>query len=124
METAGLFSLRYAAFAIFRFYLLVPNTQPLGPAVPQTQDSDSSRPAQRCVADKASIVVLPFVNMSKNPTRVFQRWPHGSLTGDLSRYRASLLSPATLPYLQRQGSKVQDVGREMGVRYVLEGRAS
>jgi TolB-like protein/Flp pilus assembly protein TadD len=73
--------------------------------------------------DKPSIVVLPFVNMSEDPK---QEYFSDGLTEDLT----SALSKITSLFVIARNSaftykgkavKVQDVGREMGVRYVLEG---
>src|SRR4029434_2102858 len=73
--------------------------------------------------DKPSIIVLPFVNMSKDPDQeYFSDGLTEVLTGDLSKI-SSLFVIARNSALTYKGRavKVQDVGREMGVRYVLEG---
>ncbi|MBI3800674.1 MAG: adenylate/guanylate cyclase domain-containing protein, partial [Deltaproteobacteria bacterium] len=91
-----------------------------------TQDSalrTESAPAALPLPDKPSIVVLPFVNMSKDPD---QDYFGDGITEDLT---TSLSQISSLFVIARNSAftykgravKVQDVGRELGVRYVLEG---
>jgi adenylate cyclase len=73
--------------------------------------------------DKPSIVVLPFDNMSKDPEQdYFSNGITEVLTADLSRI-ASLFVIARNTAFTYKGktANVQDVGRELGVRYALEG---
>ena len=73
--------------------------------------------------DKPSIVVLPFDNMSDDPQQAyFSDGITEDITSDLSRI-ASLFVIARNSAFTYKGKavKVQDVSREMGVRYVLEG---
>lgn len=73
--------------------------------------------------DRPSIVVLPFVNMSGDPNQdYFSDGITEVLTSDLSRI-ASLFVIARNTAFTYKGKavNVQDVGRELGVRYVLEG---
>jgi adenylate cyclase len=73
--------------------------------------------------DKPSIVVLPFDNLNKDPDQeYFSDGLTEMLTGDLSKL-ASLFVIARNSAFTYKGKavKVQDVGREMGVQYVLEG---
>ncbi|NOT58424.1 MAG: tetratricopeptide repeat protein, partial [Deltaproteobacteria bacterium] len=73
--------------------------------------------------DKPSIVVLPFDNMSKDPEQdYFSNGITEVLTSDLSRI-ASLFVIARNTAFTYKGKPVniQDVGKELGVRYVLEG---
>ena len=89
-----------------------PNTQPLAP-------STQSLP----LPDKPSIVVLPFDNMSKDPEQdYFSNGITEVLTSDLSRI-ASLFVIARNTAFTYKGKaiNVQEVGKELGVRYVLEG---
>jgi adenylate cyclase len=73
--------------------------------------------------DRPSIVVLPFDNMSGDPE---QEYFSDGLTEDLT---AALAGTSSLFVISRnsaftyknQAVKVEDVGRELGVRYVLEG---
>jgi TolB-like protein/Tfp pilus assembly protein PilF len=73
--------------------------------------------------DKPSIVVLPFDNMSeKAEQEYFADGITEDLTTDLSR-SASLFVISRNSAFSYKGTspKVEDVGRELGVRYVLEG---
>src|SRR5262245_45883953 len=73
--------------------------------------------------DKPSIVVLPFVNMSEDPK---QEYFSDGLTEDLT---SALSKISSLFVIARNSAftykgkavKVQDVSKELGVRYVLEG---
>jgi adenylate cyclase len=82
------------------------------------------RPAIRVTGgDKPSIALLPFVNMSGDPG---QDYLSDGLTENviagLSRFRDLnvIASNSTFAYKGR-AMKVQDVSRELGVHYVLEG---
>jgi adenylate cyclase len=73
--------------------------------------------------DKPSIVVLPFVNMSKDPDQeYFSDGLTDVLTGDLSKI-SSLFVIARNSAFTYKGKAVnmQDIRKELGVRYVLEG---
>ena len=73
--------------------------------------------------DKPSIVVLPFVNMSKDPEQdYFSDGLTDVLTGDLSKI-SSLFVIARNSAFTYKGKAVnmQDIRKELGVRYVLEG---
>ncbi|HKA56831.1 MAG TPA: winged helix-turn-helix domain-containing protein [Candidatus Binatia bacterium] len=73
--------------------------------------------------DKPSIVVLPFVNMSQDPGQeYFSDGLTDVLTGDLSQISSLFVIARNSAFTYKgKAVKVQDVGREMGVRYVLEG---
>src|SRR5262249_4149981 len=73
--------------------------------------------------DKPSIIVLPFVNMSKDPDQAyFNDGLTEVLTGDLSKISSLFVIARNSAFTYKgKAVKVQDVGREMGVRYVLEG---
>src|SRR4029453_3488491 len=73
--------------------------------------------------DKPSIVVLPFVNMSKDPEQdYFSDGLTEVLTSDLSKISSLFVIARNSAFTYKgKAVKVQDVGREMGVRYVLEG---
>jgi TolB-like protein/Tfp pilus assembly protein PilF len=90
-----------------------------------TQDSALSTPAQPALPlpDKPSIVVLPFVNLSGDPQQdYFSDGLTEVLTGDLSKISSLFVIARNSAFIYKgKAVKVQDVGREMGVRYVLEG---
>jgi class 3 adenylate cyclase/TolB-like protein len=79
--------------------------------------------AQPLVAPRLSIVVLPFTNLSNDPDQ--QYFADGiteDLTTDLSRIHGMFVISRTSAFTYR-GKPVdtKQVGRELGVRYVLEG---
>jgi adenylate cyclase len=73
--------------------------------------------------DKPSLIVLPFVNMSKDPEQeYFSDGLTEDLTADLTRISSLFVIARNSAFTYKgKAVKVQDVGREMGVRYVLEG---
>ena len=72
--------------------------------------------------DKPSIIVLPFVNMGEDPKQdYFSDGITEDLTSDLSRISSLFVSRNSAFTYKGKAVKVQDVSREMGVRYVLEG---
>src|SRR5713101_3410185 len=91
-----------------------------------TQDSalrTEAAPAALPLPDKPSLIVLPFVNMSKDPDQeYFSDGLTEVLTGDLSKISSLFVIARNSAFTYKgKAMKVQDVGREMGVRYVLEG---
>ncbi len=73
--------------------------------------------------DKPSLVVLPFDNMSKDPEQdYFSNGITEVLTSDLSRIsRLFVIARNTAFTYKGKAANVQDIGKELGVRYVLEG---
>jgi TolB-like protein/predicted Zn-dependent protease len=73
--------------------------------------------------DEPSIVVLPFTNMSNDPDQdYFSDGLTEVLTGDLSKISSLFVIARNSAFTYKgKAVKVQDVSREMGVRYVLEG---
>ena len=73
--------------------------------------------------DKASIIVLPFDNMSKDPEQdYFSNGITEVLTSDLSRISSLFVIARNTAFTYRgKATNVQDIGRELGVRYALEG---
>src|SRR5262249_5197200 len=73
--------------------------------------------------DKPSIVVLPFVNMSGDSEQeYFSDGITEDLTADLSKISSLFVIARNSAFTYKgKAVKVQDVSREMGVRYVLEG---
>ncbi len=73
--------------------------------------------------DKPSIVVLPFMNMSNDPTQeYFSDGITEDLTTDLSKISSLFVISRNSAFTYKgKAAKVQDVSHEMGVRYVLEG---
>ena len=73
--------------------------------------------------DKPSIAVLPFVNMSDDPKQeYFSDGITEDITTDLSKISSLFVIARNSAFTYKgKAVKVQDVSREMGVRYVLEG---
>ena len=73
--------------------------------------------------DKPSIAVLPFTNMSGDPEQeYFSDGITEDIITELSRFRDLLVIARNSSFQYKQkSSKVQDIGRELGVRYVVEG---
>src|SRR5262249_9858299 len=73
--------------------------------------------------DKPSIVVLPFVNMSKDPEQeYFSDGLTDVLTSNLSQISSLFVIARNSAFTYKgKAVKVQDVSKELGVRYVLEG---
>jgi adenylate cyclase len=85
--------------------------------------TEEAKPPLLPLPDKPSIVVLPFVNMSKDPDQeYFSDGLTETLTGALSKISSLFIISRNSAFTYKgKAVKVQDVGREMGVRYVLEG---
>jgi len=102
---AGTIAVRYLS-------LLFPSTQPLAP-------STQSLP----LPDKPSIAVLPFLNMSDDPKQeYFSDGITEDITTDLSRISSLFVIARNSAFTYKgKAVKVQEVSKELGVRYVLEG---
>ena len=91
------------------------------PAVPNRLPIDSAGPL--ALPDKPSIAVLPFQNMSGDPDQdYFADGMVDEITTALSRFK-SLFVIARNSSFTYKGKivDIKQVGRELGVRYVLEG---
>ncbi|MBI3757340.1 MAG: adenylate/guanylate cyclase domain-containing protein [Deltaproteobacteria bacterium] len=73
--------------------------------------------------DKPSIVVLPFINLSKDPEQAyFSDGITEDITTDLSKISSLFVISCHSAFTYKDKvAKVQDISREMGVQYVLEG---
>lgn len=80
-------------------------------------------PAALPLPDKPSIVVLPFANMSADPKQDFLGDAIAEdITTDLSKLSGLFVISRYSAFTYKgKDVKVQDIGRELGVRYVLEG---
>ena len=83
---------------------------------------DSKRSATSAAAH-LSVVVLPFTNLSNDPSQdYFADGVTENLTTDLSRIRDSfVIAPNTAFTFKGRTIDARDIGKELGVRYVLEG---
>jgi adenylate cyclase len=89
---------------------------------PDTQPASRATPASLPLPDKPSIVVLPFDNMSGDPNQdYFSNGITEVLTSDLSRISSLFVIARNTAFSIGRSRKVQEVGRELDVRYVLEG---
>jgi adenylate cyclase len=84
--------------------------------------SETSEPAIP-LAPRLSVVVLPFQNLSNDPAQeYFADGITDDLTTDLSRISGSFVIARNTAFTYKGKSvDVKKVGRELGVRYVLEG---
>jgi TolB-like protein/class 3 adenylate cyclase len=83
----------------------------------------SEQPSAVALAEKPAIAVLPFVNMSDDPKQeYFSDGITNDIITDLSRF-SNLFVIASNSVFTYKGKpvKVKEVGRDLGVRYVLEG---
>lgn len=77
----------------------------------------------RAIVDKPSIAVLPFMNLSSDPEQeYFSDGIVEDIITALSRNRAFFVIARNSSFTYKgQGFDIAQVGRELGVRYVLEG---
>jgi adenylate cyclase len=75
------------------------------------------------LADRASIAVLPFKNLSGDPEQeYFSDGITNDILTDLSKFRELLvIASNTVFSFKGKSVKVTDMGRELSVRYVVEG---
>jgi TolB-like protein len=103
-----------------RVYTLRPEAVTELPATSVLSTASISQPA---VAPRLSIVVLPFANLSSDPEQ--QYFADGiteDVTTDLSRLADMLVISRNTAFTYRGKSvDTKQIGRELGVRYVLEG---
>src|SRR5438876_10597500 len=72
---------------------------------------------------KPSIIVLPFVNLSSDPEQeYFSDGITEDITTDLSKLSSLFVISRNSAFTYKgKAAKAQDISREMGVRYILEG---
>jgi TolB-like protein/class 3 adenylate cyclase/cytochrome c-type biogenesis protein CcmH/NrfG len=82
-----------------------------------------SAPPGLPLPDKPSIVVLPFDNMSNDPSQdYFSDGITEDITTDLSKIASLFVISRNSAFTYKgKAANIRDVGRELGVRYVLEG---
>jgi adenylate cyclase len=97
----------------------VPNGRAV-PAVPNRLPVDGAEPA---LPDRPSIAVLPFQNMSGDPDQdYFADGMVDEITTALSRFKALFVIARNSSFTYKgRAVDIKQVGRELGVRYVLEG---
>src|SRR5262249_27151466 len=91
--------------------------------LPASSLSSSGPISEPAFAPRLSIVVLPFANLSNDPEQ--QYFADGiaeDLTTDLSRIAHSFVISRNTAFTYRNKPiDTKQIGRELGVRYVLEG---
>jgi TolB-like protein len=76
-----------------------------------------------CLPPRLSIAVLPFINLSRDPDQeYFADGITDDLTTDLSRISGSFVIARSTAFTYKgRAVEAKQIGRELGVRYVLEG---
>ena len=90
---------------------------------PVVATTEASKPVALSTAPRLSIVVLPFANLSSDPDQeYFADGITDDLTTDLARISGSFVIARNTAFTYRgKAVDVKHIGRELGVRYVLEG---
>ena len=98
----------------------VPNGR-AAPTVPSRLPVDDAEPL--ALPDKPSIAVLPFQNMSGDPDQdYFADGMVDEITTALSRFKSLFVIARNSSFIYKgKIVDIKQVGRELGVRYVLEG---
>jgi TolB-like protein len=107
----------------FRFVGTVREAKrPAGEAVSDTPAREQPKPALP-LPDKPSIAVLPFTNLSSDPEQdYFADGMAEDIITALSRFKALFVIARNSSFTYKgRAVDVKQVGRELGVRYVLEG---
>src|SRR5207302_3161211 len=101
---------------------LIASQQAGGPGMPAAVSAEGT-PARSVPAQRLSIVVLPFANLSNDPEQeYFADGITEDLTTDLSRIADMLVISRNTAFTYRNKPvDTRQIGRELGVRYVLEG---
>jgi TolB-like protein/class 3 adenylate cyclase len=100
-----------------------PTEQATAAAAPTPTAHATASISQPLVAPRLSIVVLPFANLSNDPDQqYFADGITDDLTTDLSRIRHIFVIARNTAFTYRNKPiDARQIGRELGVRYVLEG---
>jgi TolB-like protein len=96
---------------------------PAGWHIAGTNGSPAITSAPPAEAAHLSIVVLPFANLSGDPTQdYFADGITENLTTDLSRLSGSFVIARNTAFaFKGKNADAREIGKELGVRYVLEG---
>jgi adenylate cyclase len=102
------------------YFLEAKRSAPVATLAPTPVASNAGATAE---AAHLSIVVLPFKNLSGDPAQDY--FPDGitdNLTTDLSHIRNSFVIASTTAFTYKgKTADAKEIGKELGVRYVLEG---
>jgi adenylate cyclase len=95
------------------------------PRNPQSSSlvTEEAKPPALPLPDKPSLVVLPFANMSNDPEQeYFSDGLTDVLTGDLSKISSLFVIARNSAFTYKDKAvNMQEIRKELGVRYVLEG---
>jgi TolB-like protein len=93
------------------------------PEIAKPADANGSSKREGAIPPRLSIVVLPFANIGGDPEQeYFADGVTESLTTDLSRIRgAFVIGRSTAFTYKGKAVDLKEIGRELNVRYVLEG---
>ena len=89
-----------------------------------TESTSTHADSALSLPDKPSIAVLPFTNMSGDPTQeYFSDGMTDDIITNLSQFSGLFVISrhSAFQYKNKDGVDISEVGRELGVRYVLEG---
>ena len=116
----GIAALIILAAAAAWYVVVVNRTAPIATTVTVPIASNAVAPAQ---ATHLSIVVLPFTNLSGDPAQdYFADGITENLTTELSRIRNSFVIARNTAFTYKgKTADAKAIGKELGVRYVLEG---
>jgi adenylate cyclase len=121
-STLALLALGIAALAagIGSYLLVASRSPPLTITAPTPVASNAGAPAE---ATHLSVVVLPFTNLSGDPSQdYFADGITENLTTELSRIRNSFVIARNTAFTYKgKNLDAKAIGKELGVRYVLEG---
>src|SRR5271166_4450468 len=116
----GIAALAIVVAASAWYFLGENRTAPVATSAPTPVASNAGSPAE---AAHLSIVVLPFRNLYGDPGQdYFADGVTDNLTTDLSRIRNSfVIASTTASTYKGKTADAKEIGKELGVRYVLEG---
>src|SRR5206468_10715296 len=101
---------------------LIASQQAGGPDMSAANPAEST-PARNIPAQRLSLVVLPFTNLSNDPEQeYFADGITEDLTVDVSRIAGAVVIARNSAFAYKgQAADPKKIGRELGVRYVLQG---
>jgi adenylate cyclase len=123
-EDTGEQSVKNIARAVRTYAMTAAGVASLPPVLtPKRQRPTRQRPRPQPDIPPLSIVVLPFTNLSNDPEQeYFADGITDDLTTDLSRISDSFVIARNTAFTYKgKSADVKQIGRELGVRYVLEG---
>jgi TolB-like protein len=96
-----------------------------GPPAATLSDGSRQTRLPSATSDKPSIAVLPFLNLSGDPAQdYFSDGITEDIITELSRFRSLFVVASHSSFACRtRSSDIREVGRHLGVRYVVEGSA-